>query len=269
MSIKNFSHHGNSGDLIASLPVLHEYFVKTGIKPNLYLVQDYEAVYPDGVVHPIRDESGKAVSLNEEMVTKLIPLLQVQPYLDEVKKLETEEVHVNLCDIRENGINMGAGSLSRWYFYVFPDLACDLSKKYLSIPETEADYAKGKIIISRTERYLNENIDYSFLKSLEEELVFVGTMREYNNFCMGYDLNIPKLHVDNFLQLAQAVQQSRFHVSNQTFLFQVSEMLKKPRVLEVCSWAQNVVPVGEDAYDFLSQKGVEYYVDFLSKKYPG
>lgn len=266
--IKNFTHHGNSGDTISGLPVLAEYFKKTGIKPNLYLVQDHPAEYAEGVTHPIKDKNGVNVSLSEEMVNKLIPLLLCQPYLDEVKKLEEEEIHVNLCDIRENGINMSAGDLSRWYFYVFPDLACDLSKQYLFIPETDKNFAKGKIVISRTERYHNDFIDYTFLKEYEDDCLFVGTMREYNNFCMRFDLNIRKLAVNNFLELAQAIKQSRFHISNQTFAFQLSEKMKHPRVLEVCPWCPNVIPVGEDAYDFLSQKGLEYYVKHLAKKYP-
>lgn len=268
MTVKNFSHSGNSGDIIASLPALFRYHELTGIKPNLYLVQDRPAYYYEGAVHPVKDKEGQNVSMNEEMVTKIIPLLQSQPYLDVVKKHEEEEIHVDLCEIRNTFVNMPYGSISRWYFYTMPDLACDLSKPYLFIPETEKDYGKGKIIISRSERYQNTSIDYSFLKKYEDDLLFVGTMREYNNFCMGFDLEIPKLAVDNFLQLAQAIKQSRFHISNQTFTFQISEMLKKPRVAELCSYAPNVIPVGEDAYDFYAQQAIEYYVDYLAKKYP-
>lgn len=268
MEVKNFSHHGNFGDCLASLPALKEFYRKTGVKPNLYLVQDHPAVYAEGVIHPVKNEKGENVSLNESIVKMLIPLLKEQGYLGEVKKWEEEEIHISLSEIRNTFVNSPWGSLSRWYFYVFPDLACDLSLKYLSVPPADKNLAIGKIVITRTERYHNERIDYSFLKPLEDECIFIGTMREYNNFCMGFDLNIEKLHINNFLEMAQAIDQSRFHISNQTAAFQISEMLKKPRVVEVCSWAQNVIPVGEDAYDFLSQDGLEWYVNYLAKKYP-
>jgi hypothetical protein len=128
----------------------------------------------------------------------------------------------------------------------------------LTVPESEKDLAKGKIIITRSERYRNESINYSFLKPYEDNLLFCGTMREYNNFCMSYDLNIRKLIITNFLELAQAIKQCRFHVSNQTMAAQLSAGLKKPRIVEICSFAQNVIPVGENAYDFFAQKGLEY-----------
>jgi len=141
---------------------------------------------------------------------------------------------------------------------VYPDLTCDLSKVWLTVPDAEKDLAKGKIIITRSERYRNESIDYSFLKPYEDDLLFCGTMREYNNFCMSYDLNIRKLTITNFLELAQAIKQCKFHISNQTQAAQLSAGLKIPRIVEICSFAQNVIPIGENAYDFLAQKGLEY-----------
>jgi len=254
----SFLSSGNSGDTLAALPSMKEFYRKTGIKPTLFLRKDVEAFYYEGAVHPVKTE-GKNVMLNQQMVDMLTPLLKSQPFLEDVKTWVDEEIGCDLDSIRETNVGMPGLSINRWYFYVFPDLACDLSKPWLTVPDSDKDLAKGKVIITRTERYRNESIDYSFLKPYEDNLIFSGTMREYNNFCMQFDLNIKKLTVDNFLTLAQAIKQSRFHITNQTMANQISTGLMHPSILEVCTYAPNCIPIGEDRYDFLAQAGLEYY----------
>lgn len=267
MDIKNtFLHSGNSGDIIASLPAIREFYRKTGIRPILYLRKGVEAFYYEGAVHPVKNAEGKSVMLNDAMINMLTPLLKSQDFLEDVKEWTDEEIACDLDQIRETNVGMPGLSINRWYFYVYPDLACDLTKPWLQVPETEKDLAKGKIIITRTERYTNPNIDYSFLKPYEDELIFSGTMREYNNFCMTFDLNIRKLTITNFLELAQAIKQSRFHITNQTMANQISTGLFHPSILEVCSFAPNCIQIGEDRYDFMATPALEYYFNLLYKK---
>jgi len=267
-AIKNFGHAGNTGDVLAALPALREYYTKTGIKPVLYLIKDHPAVYYEGAVHPVKDEIGNYVSLNQNMIDLLTPLLKEQDYLEDVRWIDVNDdsdvVQVNLSKIRDSGINTAFGDLRRWYFYILPELACDLSKQYIHVPDTDKDIAKGKTIICRTERYNNQLIDYSFLKEYEDDLVFSGTMREYNSFCMNFDLYIPKLNVENFLELAQALKQSNGLISNQTMIFQIAEGLKIPRAVEIYREAQNVIPIGEKAFDFMQTTGGEYYFHIIN-----
>lgn len=270
MGAKNFAHFGNCGDVIASLPSLRQHYRNTGIKPTLFLVKDYPAEYYEGAVHPVQNAKGDNVSLNQSMIKMLIPLLKCQEYLNDVTMIESDnyydsDIHINLSDIRNTFCNIPLGDIRRWYFYVFPDLACDLSEQYLYIPDNPKDLAIGKVIISRSERYHSEWADYSFLKEYEEDCLFCGTMREYNNFCMNFGLEIRKLHVNDFLEYAQALKQSKFHISNQTMAFQISEAIKIPRIVELCSWASNVIPVGEKAFDFYSNTALQYYFKELFK----
>lgn len=263
----NFISSGNAGDTIGALPAIREFYIKTNIKPTLFLRKGVEAFYYEGAVHPVKDiETGKNVMLNQQMIDMLIPLIQAQSYIENVKTWIDEDIGCDLDMIRETNVGMPGLSLNRWVFYVYPDLACDLTKPWLEVPDSEKDLAKGKVIITRTERYTNPNIDYSFLKPFEDELIFSGTMREYNNFCMAYDLNIKKLTVDNFLTLAQAIKQSRFHITNQTMANQISTGLQHKAILEVCTYAPNCIIHGEDRYDFLAQAGLEYYFGLLYKK---
>lgn len=265
MEITTFSHTGNIGDIWASIPAMRQHFVNTGKRIDLYLVANVPAFYYEGAVHPTKSEAGINVMLNQKMIDMMIPLLKAQDFINDVHAIDfseyesyKEKIKVHLEWFRDTEIGLPNFSINRWYFYVFPDLTCDLSGIWLEVPDTEKDFAPNKIIVTRSERYTNPSIDYSFLKPYEDDIVFCGTMREYNNFCMSYDLNIRKLNINNFLELAQAINQCRFHISNQTQAAQLSEGLKIPRIIEVCAYAANVIPIGEQAYDFQSQLGLEY-----------
>lgn len=266
METTSFAHNGNIGDVWASLPTMKEYHKKTGKKVVVYLQKDVPAHYYEGAVHPTKDSTGTSVMLNQKMVDMMIPLLKAQDFVEDAKVWTDEKIDFNLAMIRDTFVGMPNFSINRWYFYIFPDLACDLSSKWLQVPDSEKDLAKGKVIITRSERYLNDRISYSFLKEFEEDCVFIGTMREYNTFCMNYDLQIKKLNINDFLEMAQAIKQCRFHLTNQTQAFQMSDGLKKPRILELCSFAPNCIPIGEDAYDFFAQPALEYYFKYLHKK---
>jgi hypothetical protein len=249
---------------------MKEYHRKTGKKIMLYLEKDIPAVYYEGAVHPTKSDDGKQVMLNQKMIDMMIPLLKEQPFIEDVKTWSGEKIDVPLGTFRDTYVGMPSFSINRWYFYVFPDLACDLSGVWLNVPDSDKDFAKGKIMITRSERYLNPGINYSFLKPYEDDLIFCGTMREYNVFCMTFDLNIRKLTINNFLELAQAIKQCKFHITNQTQAFQLSESQKIPRILELCGAAPNCIPIGEKAYDFFAQQGLESYFHELngtSKEY--
>lgn len=279
--LKSMVHCGNTGDVIASLPAIKQFYKKYGIKPTIFLVKNHPAKYYDGATHPVKDDEGNFVSLNEGMIKMLIPLLKCQDYIEDAIELDINEIvfakhyaettdgkkHINLSFIRDTFCNIPYGDIRRWYFYPYPDLTCDLSRQYIYVPETEKNFAKEKIIICRTERYLNPTVDYSFLREYQDNIVFAGTTREWNNFCMHFDLQIEKLNVNDFLELAQAVQQSRFLLSNQTMLFQIAEGLKVPRIVELCSWAPNVIPVGEKAFDFFDGMALQVHFHTLNGTY--
>lgn len=258
MGTTNFHHTGNIGDVWAAIPAMRKHWMDTGKKVNLYLEKDVQAYYYEGAIHPTKDADGTSVMLNQKMIDMMVPLLKEQPFINEAKAWEGEDIKVHLSWFRDTHVGMPNFSINRWYFYIYPDLTCDLSQRWLVVPSCGENIAIDKILVTRSERYTNPSIDYSFLKPYEDDIVFCGTQREWNGFCMAYDLNVKKLHVNNFLELAQAIYQCRFHITNQTQAFQLSEGQKTPRVLELCTFAANCIPIGENAYDFHAQLGLEY-----------
>jgi hypothetical protein len=254
-------HTGSIGDVWASLPTLKELHRKTGSKVILYLTKNQRTTYYVGATHPTRDDdgTGEMVLLNSAMIKMMIPLLKAQPYIEDAKVHKDEPIGLNLNRIRETFVNQPYHSLAKWYFYIFPDLMCDLAKPYIEVPDTDYDFAKDKIIIARTERYLNANVEYKFLKKYQKNIVFAGTDLEYRLFKARYYINIPRLKINNFLELAQAIKQSKGVISNQTQIAQICEGMKTNRAVELCSFAPNVDFVGENGYEFYAQDGLEYF----------
>jgi hypothetical protein len=262
----SFAHQGSIGDTIASIPAMQEYYRKTGKKVVLYLESGVAAFYYQGAVHPTVAADGKTnVMLNDAGINMLIPLFKSQEWCEDCKIWNKEPIHINLGKIRETFVNMPNHSLSKWYFYVYPDLACDLSKQWITVPDSDKDLAKNKIIVTRTERYLNPAINYFFLKKYEKDILFCGTDLEYAIFNLRYNISVGRLLINNFLELAQAIKQCKFHITNQTQAAQISEGQKTPRIVELCSFAPNVDFIGENAFEFYAQEALEYYVDYLWK----
>jgi len=263
MQLATFSHTGNVGDIWSSVPAMRQFHIKTGKHIKLHLVKNIRGEYYQGAVHPTKDEQGVNVMLNDKMIEMMKPLLLAQGFIKEVVTITEEEYKTTdiLCHlewIRESNVGMPAFPIQKWYSTIFPDLDFDLADMWLNVPDADRDLAKGKIMVTRSERYTNQLLDYSFLKPYEDDILFCGTMREWNNFCMTYDLNVKKFNISNFLELAQAIKQCKFHISNQTQAFQLSEGLKTPRMLEACVAAPNCIPVGKNAYYYLNQMKLEF-----------
>ena len=213
------------------------------------------------------------------MFDMLHPLVTSQEYIEDFKVWTGEKFMINLDRIHgEVFVNMPHGSINRWLFYAFPDMACDLSKQW--IKPTMPDYhvnndctwettdlthpmqqAKNKIIVNRTQRYHNDKITYHFLRLIQKQCLFVGTDDEYNEFCKEWSLEMPRLVVNDFLDLAQALSVCKMFLGNQSMCWNLAEAMKIRRVLEVCPFAENCIPMGPDGYDCYYNGGMEYYVE--------
>lgn len=277
-----FKHFANIGDLIASLPAMKAFNMGTGRKVIVCQQINVPGSYYHGAVHPTLDDNGTQVMCNQKMFDMIRPLLLSQDYIEDAEVYNGQPINVDLDTIR-NGVfvNMPYGSLQQWHFLAKPDLAYDLSQKWIDIGEVDisncgylydglttsmmpADYVESKIIINFTERYRNAAINYYFLKQCQGILVFAGTVNEHKLFCEKWELDIPLLYVENFLQLAYIIKKAKFLLSNQSFMWNASEAMKTPRVLELCDHAPNCQAfIGEHSYGFFKQQGLEYYFRLL------
>jgi len=263
-----FKHQCNAGDLIASMSGIKHLCEERKAKAIIYQRLDAPQSYYEGAIHPIKNDSGNTVGMNRKMFELIKPLILSQSYVKDFKIWQGESVYIDLDKIREVFVNIPNGNIQKWYFYLYPQMACDISKEWIDVfysPNfSEIDF-KNKIIINRTQRYTNTNITYFFLKKYQKQILFTGIEEEYQLFRTEFNLDVERLEVNNFLELAQALKNCKFFLGNQSFVYNLAEAMKIPRIVEYCSFAPNCTTHGKDGYEFLYNAGLEFHFNQLNK----
>ncbi len=250
----NVSHSGNAGDVIYSLTALKKIHEMTGLKINIFLNLNQPLNMVGFRSHPLGN-----VMLNEKMAEMLRPLLTAQSYIHGFGVLTDQKIHVNLDFFRSGAFNLINSNSARWSGYQ-TGVSPDLWKKWLDV--TPDLRYRDKIVITRTERYRNTSIDYSFLNRYDN-VICVGVESEYHDIKKVLP-RIEWVKVDDFYQLASIMAGCKFFIGNQSFPFSVAEALKIPRILEVYYHITNVIPEGENAHDFFFQSHFEWLVEHLN-----
>jgi hypothetical protein len=278
-------HMANIGDSISVMAGLKRYYEITGKKIIFCQFVDVPAHYYNGATHPTLDSTGAFVMVNQDMFNMLRPLLLSQEYIHDVEVYNGQPINIDLDVIRKKiFVNLPHQAIQQWIFMAYPDLAADLSVPWIDIGEVDIsdcylqyrslvttylqiDDLFDKIIINFTERYRNHTIDYYFLKKYKNNLIFAGTDKEYQLFCDRWELDIPRLVVNDFLQLAFIIKNAKFLLSNQSFQWNLSSAMRTPHILELCEFAANCQCFfAPKSYGFLHQAGVKYYVELLMGK---
>lgn len=264
-NITRIKHSVNPGDLLSAMAAIKKFHDATGRQAIVAQQIGLPANYYTGASHPTLDENGTMVCVNTKMWEMLKPLIESQEYVHSFEKYEGQKIDLDFDVIRNKTfVNLPNGAIQNWLPLAFPDLQFDLSKAWVIIngkcPQKIKKQVKSKVIINFTERYRNHLIDYYFLKNYAPDLIFAGTEREHWLFCNRWQLDIPRLEVNDFLEYAYALRECRFFLGNQSFGWNLCEAMKIPRILEVCQYAQNCVwGVGEHSYGYFHQMPSEYY----------
>jgi hypothetical protein len=242
-----FKHWAPAGDLLSCLPGIRQICKEVNKKAIIYQRLNVEIPSFQDAIPAIFSNEGKPVCMSELQWDMITPLLERQPFIDHVQEWRGEDVDVDLGLIREGKFTpMPHGDLYFWQQLVLFQMATDFSKPWLEVSkdgfnamETVVD---GRIILNFTERYRNPYLTYFWLKEYQDKLIFAGTEKEYNIFKKGNDLEIPRLIVNNFLELGQAIESCRFFMGNQSMCYHIAEGLAKNRLLEVSPQLPNVWP---------------------------
>jgi hypothetical protein len=257
-SLINFMHHGHLGDIVYSLQALSSIFNTTNIKINLYLERGIPNVlgYEN---HP----SGGRTMLSEASYLYVQPLLLKQSYINEVHFQDTKfipEECTNLAAFRSQYINQSGGVLPSWYAKYF-GIAVNHASKWLDAPSLNLQF-KDSLVVSFSRRYRNTSINYNFLRNFDN-VYFIGLQAEYESFVKENSLiNVSYIPTSNALEAAEIINSSKCFIGNQSFFFSIAEGLKKTRALEVFEPIPNVLPVGENSFEYLF---TSHLVNFLNK----
>lgn len=276
-------HFANIGDIIASLAGLKGYYERTERQIIFCQQLNVRADYYVGATHPTKHE-GEMVMCNQKMYDMIRPLLMSQEYIKDVEVFTGQPINFDLDVIRkEVHVNMPHQAIQQWIFLAYPDLAADLSKAWIDIGEVDisdcvisyrsllTDYLQlpdlsDKVIINFTERYRNAHVNYFFLKKYKDILLFAGTENEHILFCDQWGLDIPRIIVKDFLQLAFILKKAKFLLSNQSFQWNLSMAMKTPHILELCDHAPNCQCFFyKKSLGFNKQGGVQWYFKELLK----
>jgi len=225
-----FLHSGHLGDIINSLPSIKE-IAKNKICRLFIKVQEGYLLEPS--------------------IKKLLPLLEKQDYIKEVKIYKNENIDVDLNLFRDFPISLNLDSV-RWYFHI-TGIHGDTNNKYLH--NIEEHHLKKKIVIIRSISRKNYLINYSFLKKYNE-VIFIGLKNEYEDLKKEIP-NLDFYECKDFLEMAEIINSCKIFIGNLSFGYTLAEGLKKPRLLESGLNFPLIYPNGKNAFDFYFQEHFE------------
>ena len=257
-------HSFNSGDLITVLPGFQKVYLETGKKVLIYQRLGLPANYGHSDNHPIIDDNGQMVCMNQPMFDMIKPLIEAQDYVAGFEIWQGEKVDFDFDLTRQHSqMPLPGGSIHHWASLIFPQLESDLTK-----PRVKPAFPRGTpvsqlVMINRTARYYNPYIDFFFLKHFQSMLRFIGTYQEYESFNRRWLLNIEYLSVKDFKQLGDYISDCKFFLGNQSMCWHLADAIKSPRILEVCSTYPNTFPTGANGYSFITQTALEYQFNKL------
>lgn len=264
-------HSFNAGDLIVLLPSFKYIYEKEGKKTVIYQRLNFGAFYYSGATSPIKDYDGNMVCMNESVFNMLKPLIESQEYIESFEVWNGQKFDIDIDLTRDSKwCPMPAGLIHHYAWSLYPQLSCDLSKKWLNFKTDygNEDYSRclnfiDKIIINRTSRYTNPYISYFFLKKYLDIIIFVGTDNEYEDFNNEWQIEIPRLEINDFLELGKILSVCKLFIGNQSMCWHIADSLKIQRILELCPQFPNTFPMGANGYGFYRQEALEYYVNKL------
>lgn len=253
-----------AGDLISFLAGIKRMWEKTGKRGIVYQRLNMPGISYAESIHPFENENKEPVTMNRYMFDHLRPLLLSQEYIEDYTIYTGQEVDFDFDELRlKTYTSQPKYSLNRWIFLVFPQMNCDLSKPWIKVDKGITNPYEDKVVINFTQRHRQHFIKYYWLKPFQDKIVFAGLQHERDIFCKEFDLDIPLLQVDNFLELAKIIAGCKFFLGNASFCFQLAEATKNKRIIELFPVAPNVIPCGEDAYDFFHQDACQHYFNEL------
>jgi hypothetical protein len=253
MNLK-FKHSGNAGDIVYSLNAIRSACFLHDKDAILYLKLDEPIQLHPSFKHPLG-----GVMLNRYMFDNLRPLLLECDFIEDVVIYTNQKVDYDLDSFRKIGFNLGAGDIKKWYLYAHPELQYHYSNdpvlNYHHYKSLEQSYwGDAFIVLNRSERYNNGQIDYSILNQVQLPIYFVGTDTEFSIMKnIVWDLQHKK--VANFLELKDFIAYSKLFIGNQSMCYSIAEQVQANRLLEVYFSCPNVITEGLEMFN---QEGFIY-----------
>lgn len=226
-----FKHSGDIGDVLFSLPTAREICYQhmtdeRGVIPALFYLD------PSGVP-PCGNRFGLGAA------EALAPLLDAQPWIEEVRIWDGEEVDHDLNDFRKTQSFTWFKTVPLPHLWTeafnVPRSVCH--RKWLDVPTwARAIWAMPEdrqIVFARTLRYRDDHFPWrEFSMAFRNDAMFLGLEEEYEDFCKDYGDYVPWIKTSNMLEAAAIIADCKLFIGNQSGLFTIAEGLHRPSIVE-------------------------------------
>lgn len=210
---KWFSHSGDLGDIIYSLPTIR---AAGGGSLRLF------------------DMPGRtAHGMTEEKVRRIRPLLELQPYIDSV---------VWSPDGPDSSLN---GFRDHWRHGVLADMhlathGLDWSHRARAWLQVDSPRPVYEVVIHRSVRYNNPRFPWgAVLQKYEGMIGYLGHNDEHAHFCREVGAGCPLIDAADLMEVARVIAGSRLFIGNQSCPLAIAHGLKHPTIMEICPGGEN------------------------------
>lgn len=204
--MQHFSHSGDIGDIIYSLPTIR---ACGGGELTLFH-------FPGRTAHP----------MTEAKVARLRPLMEAQEYISAVHWSPSGPDH-SLNGFRDHWRH---GNLADMHLATHGLSWEHRQEAWLKVENPIETYP---VIITRTTRYINMNFPWkSVVEKYRGKIAFIGFPEEHGIFCDSFG-DVPFVRASDMLEVARIIAGSKLYIGNYTSTTAIAEGLKHPTVLEV------------------------------------
>lgn len=218
-----YRHAGDSGDLIAFLPVMR--------------------YHGRGVLF-IEAATYTRVKMTPERYAPLIELLEYQPYVEKVQQWMGQSTDICGNDFRARMFKelrnldspYRSKSLVDWQLETHGVPYSAQNEAWISVPEVRRESA---VVFSRSTRYHNPLFPWTQIVSkYGKDAVFCGLPEEHQEFARRFG-PVPFLPTHNFMELAKVIGGCDLFVGNQSCPHMIAEAMKKNVILECWNGGRN------------------------------
>ncbi len=201
---------GYVGDYFHQLSVIYEKFRITGRK-GILLITDKDVNFRTGVERTYADTE---------------QIIKYQFYIADYRIYKGEPYDINLSSWRNNQ----PLNVDTWYDMFKREYGIEWSThKYIDSPIVPE--LKNTVIMSSSILRWNYNIDYNMLLSKYNNVIFVAfDEEEYKHFIERTKIVLPFLKVNNFWELAIAINSCKLFIGNLSSPLTVAQAVDKERI---------------------------------------
>jgi hypothetical protein len=206
--MKWFSHSGDLGDILYSLPTIR---AAGGGKLILF-------DYPGRTAH----------GMTREKVERLRPLLEMQDYIHRLEWSDSK-VDSSLNGFRDHCRDQG--NIIDAHLATHGLDWTHRETQWIHVDESRSPFA---VLFARSQRYNNSRFPWQRIADKYRDIAgFVGTAKEHEVFCGQFGF-VPFVAADDFLQLARLIAGCKLFVCNQSAPGALSHGLFQSMIIELC-----------------------------------